>query len=43
MPQEQLTAFLKSLKVNAGVEEKLKVAENTEAVAAIAREAGFDF
>ena len=43
MSEEQHEAFLKSLKVNAGLQEKLKVAESTETVAAISREPGFDF
>ena len=41
--EEQLEAFLKSLKVNIGQQEKLKVAESTETVAAISREPGFAF
>ena len=41
MTQEQLTAFLANAKVNTSLQEQLKVAADANAVAAIAKEAGF--
>jgi predicted ribosomally synthesized peptide with nif11-like leader len=42
MSEEQLTALLAKLKDDAGLQEKLKGAADHDAVAAIAKEAGFD-
>ena len=41
MTQEQLTAFLANAKGNTNLQEQLKAAADTNAVAAIAKEAGF--
>ncbi|QNI55236.1 nif11-like leader peptide domain protein [Synechococcus sp. BIOS-E4-1] len=41
MTQDQLTAFLANAKGNTSLQEKLKAAADTNAVAAIAKEAGF--
>ena len=41
MTQEQLTAFLANAKGNISLQEKLKAAADSDAVAAIAKEAGF--
>jgi predicted ribosomally synthesized peptide with nif11-like leader len=41
MSEEQLTAFLEAVKADAGLQEKLKAAADANAVAAIAKEAGF--
>ena len=41
MTQEQLTAFLAEVKDNTNLQEQLKTATNVDAVAAIAKEAGF--
>jgi predicted ribosomally synthesized peptide with nif11-like leader len=42
MSEEQLSAFLAKLKDNTGLQEKLKGAADLDAVAAIAKQAGFD-
>ena len=42
MSEEQLTAFLASLKSNMGLQEKLKGAADLDAAVAMAKEAGFD-
>ena len=42
MSEEQLAALLAKLKDDAGLQEKLKGAADLDAVAAIAKEAGFD-
>ena len=42
MPEEQLLALLAKLKVDAGLQEKLKGASDLDAAVAIAKEAGFD-
>ncbi len=42
MSEEQLTALLAKLKVDAGLQEKLKGAADLDAAVAIAQEAGFD-
>lgn len=42
MSEEQLKAFLEAVKVDAGLQEKLKAAADTDAVLAITKEAGFD-
>jgi hypothetical protein len=42
MSEEQLTAFLASLKANMGLQEKLKGAADLDAAVAMAKEAGFD-
>ena len=42
MPEEQLSALLAKLKVDAELREKLKGAADLDAALAIAREAGFD-
>ena len=41
MSEEQLKAFLEKVKADAGLQEKLKAAGDTDAVLAIAKEAGF--
>jgi predicted ribosomally synthesized peptide with nif11-like leader len=41
MSEEQLKAFLEKLKVDTSLQEKLKAAADTNAVVAIAKEAGF--
>ena len=41
MSEEQLKAFLKKVKAEAGLQEKLKAAADPNAVSAIAKEAGF--
>lgn len=41
MSEEQLKAFLEAVKGDAGLQEKLKAAENVDAVVAIAKAAGF--
>ncbi|QNI53006.1 nif11-like leader peptide domain protein [Synechococcus sp. BIOS-E4-1] len=41
MTQEQLTAFIANAKGNTSLQERLKAAADTNAVAAIAKEAGF--
>jgi predicted ribosomally synthesized peptide with nif11-like leader len=41
MSEEQLKAFLEAVKADAGLQEKLKVASDADAVVAIAKEAGF--
>ncbi len=41
MSEEQLKAFLESVKADAGLQEKLKAAADAEAVVAIAKAAGF--
>ena len=42
MSEEQLKAFLEKVKEDTSIQEKLKLADNAEAVAAIAKEAGFN-
>ena len=42
MSEEQLKAFLEKVKGDTSLQEKLKLADNAEAVAAIAKEAGFN-
>ena len=42
MSEEQLKAFMEAVKVDAGLQEKLKAAADTDAVLAITKEAGFD-
>ena len=41
MSEEQLKAFLEAVKADLGLQEKLKVAADAEAVVAIAKTAGF--
>ena len=41
MSEEQLKAFLEKVKADTSLQEKLKAAANPDAVAAIAKEAGF--
>ena len=41
MQEEQLKAFLEAFKADAGLQEKLKAAEDAEVVTAVAKEAGF--
>ena len=41
MSEEQLKAFLEAVKADAGLQHKLKNADNSDAVAAIAHEEGF--
>jgi predicted ribosomally synthesized peptide with nif11-like leader len=41
MSEEQLKAFLEKVKADTNLQEKLKAAANPDAVAAIAKEAGF--
>ena len=41
MSEEQLKALLEKLKADASLQEKLKAAADTDAVTAIAKEAGF--
>ena len=41
MSEEQLKAFLETVKRDAGLQEKLKAAGDNDAVVAIAKEAGF--
>ena len=41
MSEEQLKAFLEKVKADTNLQEKLKAADDAEAVAAIAKEAGF--
>ena len=41
MSEEQLKAFLEAVKADAGLQEKLKVAADLDAVVAIAKAAGF--
>ena len=41
MSEEQLKAFLEKVKDDSSLQEKLKAAANADAVAAIAKEAGF--
>ena len=41
MSEEQLKAFLEAVKADAGLQEKLKAAENVDAVVEIAKAAGF--
>ena len=41
MSEEQLKAFLEAVKADASLQEKLKAAADVDAVAAIAKEAGF--
>ncbi len=41
MSEEQLTAFLETVKADAGLQEKLKAAGDADAVVAIAKAAGF--
>ena len=41
MSEEQLKAFLEAVKADAGLQEKLKVASDADAVVAIAKAAGF--
>jgi len=41
MSEEQLKAFLEKVKADTSLQEKLKAAADSEAVAAIAKEAGF--
>ena len=41
MSHEQLKAFLEAVKVNAGLQEKLKAAADVDALVEIARSAGF--
>ena len=41
MSKEQIKAFLAKVKTDANLQEKLKAAEDTNAVTAIAKEAGF--
>ena len=42
MSEEQLSALLAKLKVDAGLQEKLKGAADLDAAVALAKEAGFD-
>ena len=41
MSEEQLKAFLEKVKANSNLQEKLKAAADSDAVLAIAKEAGF--
>ncbi len=41
MSEEQLKAFMEAVKADAGLPEKLKAATDSDAVVAIAKEAGF--
>ena len=41
MSEEQLKAFLKAVKADESLQEKLNVAEDSDAVMAISKEAGF--
>jgi len=41
MSEEQLKAFLEKVKTDTSLQEKLKAAADADAVAAIAKEAGF--
>ena len=41
MPEEQLNAFLEKVKVDTSLQEKLNAAADSEAILAIAKEAGF--
>ena len=41
MPEEQLKAFLEKVKGDISLQEKLKMAGDADAIAAIAKEAGF--
>ena len=41
MPEEQLKAFLEKVKSDTSLQEKLKAAADSDAVLAIAKEAGF--
>jgi predicted ribosomally synthesized peptide with nif11-like leader len=41
MSEEQLKAFMEAVKSDAGLQEKLKAAADSDAVVAIAKEAGF--
>jgi len=41
MSEEQLKAFIKKVKANAGLQEQLKTAADADAVVAIAKAAGF--
>ena len=41
MSEEQLTAFMEAVKADAGLQEKLKAANDADAVVAIAKDAGF--
>ena len=41
MSEEQLKAFLEAVKADTGLQEKLKAATDNDAVAAIAKDAGF--
>ena len=41
MSEEQLKAFIEKVKADTSLQEKLKAAANPDAVAAIAKEAGF--
>ena len=41
MSEEQLKAFLEAVKADAGLQEKLKAAADSDAVVVIANEAGF--
>ena len=43
MSEEQLKAFLEKIKADTELQEKLKAAADVDAVAAIAKEAGFSF
>ena len=42
MSEEQLKAFLEKVKADTSLQEKLKAAADSDAVLAIAKEAGFD-
>ena len=41
MSEEQLKAFMEAVKADAGLQEKLKAAADSDAVVAIAKEVGF--
>ncbi|MEI7881638.1 MAG: Nif11-like leader peptide family natural product precursor [bacterium] len=41
MSEEQLRAFMEAVKADAGLQQKLKAAEDSDAVVAIAKEMGF--
>ena len=41
MSEEQLKAFMEAVKADAGLQEKLKAATDSDSVVAIAKEAGF--
>jgi len=41
MSEEQLKAFMEAVKADADLQEKLKAADNTDAIVAIAKTAGF--